>query len=261
MAKKRKKSQIKGAAPWMVTMGDMNNLLMCFFIVMMGDISVTTQQEFYLTLTSFRGSLGFMSGGQSLVKGELPAMGHNVMALPSTERRSSMSRALKNLAEAFKPEIQTKHVRVMEDERGLVITLTGDLFFEGASAVIKDEVKPILHKVARIVRKLPNYIRIEGHTDNTVITLKRSKEGFRSNWELSSARSLNVLHYLIDEDGLDPKKLSAVAFGEYRPLDDNDTPEGRSFNRRVDIVVLRDKIIEKSRSKEISRPLPDEEWQ
>lgn len=258
---KRKKSQIKGAAPWLVTMGDMNNLLMCFFIVMMGDVSVTTQQEFFLTLTSFRGSLGFMSGGQSLTKGDLPAMGHNIMALPSTEKKQSMSKALKNLQESFKPEIESKYLRVMEDERGLVITLTGDLFFEGGSAVIREETKPILGRVANLVRRLPNFIRVEGHTDNSLITLKKAKESFKSNWELSAARSLNVLHYFTDEESVDPKKLSAVAFGEYRPIDLNDTPEGRSFNRRVDIVILRDKMLEKSRSKDINRPLPDEEWQ
>lgn len=260
MAKKRKKSEIKGAAPWLVTMGDMNNLLMCFFIVMMGDITVTTQQEFYLTLTSFRGSLGFMTGGQSLSKGDMPSMGHNVMALPSTTRKSSLAQSLKGLAEAFKPEIQSKYVRVSEDERGLVITLTGDLFFEPASAAIREPMKPVLDKVGKLIKKLPNFVRIEGHTDNSLITMKKSKEGYKSNWELAAARSLNVLHYFIDENNVDPKKLSSVSFGEYRPIDENDTPEGRSLNRRVEIVILREKFLQKSKHKEINRPLPDEEW-
>ena len=258
---KRKKSQIKGAAPWLVTMGDMNNLLMCFFIVMMGDISVTTQNEWYLTLTSFRGSLGFMTGGQSITKGDLPAMGHNIMALPSSQRQQSLARALKDISAAFSPEIQSKYIRLREDERGLVITLTGDLFFDPGSAFIREETKPILSKIARIIRRLPNFVRIEGHTDNSTITISKSKEGYKSNWELSAARSLNVLHYFVDEDNVDPKLLSAISFGEFRPIDENNTPEGRSFNRRIEVVILREKIMEKSRHKDINRPLPDEEWQ
>ncbi len=89
---------------------------------------------------------------------------------------------------------------------------------------------------------------------------KGAKDGYSSNWELSSSRSINVLRYLDESENVIPQQLSAVAFGEYRPLESNNTPEGRAYNRRVDIVILREKGLVKSKSNKINRPLPDEEW-
>ncbi len=244
----------------MVTMGDMNNLLMCFFIVMMGDITVQTQNDFWLTMTSFRGSIGALTGGQSLSPGNLPQMGHNLMALPASKQARALSQALKKAVEAFKPEIESKYVRVQEDERGLVITLSGDVFFDQGSARLKTEMRPVLGKIGRIIKDIKNFVRVEGHTDNAPVNLVRAKYNYKSNWELSSSRSLNVLHYLVEEEGVSPKQISSAAFGEYRPLDDNSVPEGRAFNRRVDIVIVKDRFIEKSTVKDVNRPLPDEEW-
>jgi len=85
-----------------------------------------------------------------------------------------------------------------------------------------------------VLTGLPNGIRIEGHTDNVPISTAR----FPSNWDLSTARSLKILKYFIDAHGYDPRKLSALGFGEFRPIDTNDTPTGRIKNRRVDIMVL-----------------------
>ncbi len=257
---KRKKHEIKGAPPWLVTMGDMNNLLMCFFIVMMGDITTTSQEEFQLMMSSFKGSLGVFEGGSSMAKGRLVELGHNMMNLPSSEKARALAKTMKKAKEAFKPEIQSKFVRMREDERGLVITLSSDAYFDTGSARLRDEIKPVLKKVADITRDIPNYIRIEGHTDNRQIPPAGIREGYSSNWELSSARSINCTRYLAEEAGINPNRLSAVAFGQYRPIDDNGTPEGRAYNRRVDIIILRDKGVEPGRSREISRPLPDEEW-
>ena len=78
-------------------------------------------------------------------------------------------------------------------------------------------------------------MRVEGHTDNLPINTPR----FPSNWELSTARATSVIRYLIEEENLDPERLSAAGYGEYRPIDANDTPEGRARNRRVDLVILR----------------------
>ncbi|OHD67192.1 MAG: hypothetical protein A2W19_11685 [Spirochaetes bacterium RBG_16_49_21] len=260
MAGKRKKSQIKGSPPWLATMGDMNMLLLCFFIVLMGDETTVRGFEFLYVLSSFKGNVGIMSGGKSISAGNLMDLGHNIMALPSSEKQRSMSRMLKRATEAFKPEIQTKFVRVMEDERGLVITLSGDAFFDPGSARIRNEVKQVLTKVGRIIGKLDNFVRIEGYTDNAPVTPGKAAERYRSNWELSSTRSLNVLHFLTDEEDVNPRQLSAVAFGQYRPIDTNDTPEGRAYNRRVDIVILKERFLQPSADKRIPRPLPDEEW-
>jgi chemotaxis protein MotB len=260
MAVKRKKSSIKGAPNWLLTMGDMNNLLLCFFIVLMGEEVTVKGYEFQYVLSSFKGNIGIMGGGQSVSKGQLMELGHNIMALPSSQQQQKMSAALKKAVEAFKPEVEARYVRMREDERGLVITLSSDVFFETGSAHLKGEMRPVLGKLAKVIRNINNFVRIEGHTDNAPLSVNKAKETYRSNWELSSARALNVLHYLTDEGDVNPSMLSSVAFGEYRPIDENSTPQGRAYNRRVDIVILKERFIQKSGDRRIPRPLPDEEW-
>ena len=241
-------------------MGDMNNLLMCFFIILMGDVTTNAADDFKMIIQSFRGNLGIMEGGSSLSRGSLAEMGHNMMALPSTEAGKSLGRMINKAIELLKPDIRSKKVRVSEDERGLIISIASDFFFDPGSAELKNEMRPVLKKISNIIKYVPNYVRIEGHTDNSAVTQSEAKGGFKTNWELSSARSLAVLQHLAFEESVDQQQLSAVAFGEYRPIDDNSTPEGRAYNRRVDIVILKERIIQKSKDKRIQRPLPDEEW-
>ncbi len=259
MAIKKKKKDKSGAPAWMVSWSDMTTLLLTFFIVMMSFADIDGK-DFYLVLTSFRGSLGMMTGGYSLSSGRLVELGQNMKNLPSNTQGKALSQRLKKAVAVFKPEITAKKVRVTEDERGLVITLASDAFFDPGSGALKNEMKPILKKVGNIVRNIPNFVRIEGHTDKNPITALSATRGYPTNWELSAARSVNVLRFLHEEDDVEPRQLSAVAFGEQRPLDTNDTPEGRAYNRRVDVVILRDKPFVKSRDNRIDRPLPDEEW-
>src|SRR3990172_11374016 len=113
MAKKRKKSAIRSAPSWMLTLGDMNMLLLCFFIVLMGDETAVRGFESKYVLSSFKGNIGIMTGGKSISQGMLMDLGHNITALPSSQRQQYMSQMLKRAAEAFKPEIESKHVRVM----------------------------------------------------------------------------------------------------------------------------------------------------
>ncbi|MBP7584990.1 MAG: OmpA family protein [Spirochaetes bacterium] len=261
MAKQFKKSKQKPTPPWMTTMGDMNNLLMCFFIVLMGEDVVRTQQEdIQLLLSAFKGNVGVMEGGRSTSKGRLSELGHNMMSLPSSQRATQFARGHEKVLEILRPEIQAKMVRISEDERGLVITLASDAYFDPGSAMLKDEIKPVLKKIANIVSKIPNFVRVEGHTDNRAAGPPGAKTGYETNWELSGSRSINVLRYMTEEEKVNPKQMSAVAFGQQRPIDDNNTPEGRAFNRRVDVVILRGKMFEEGKDKRIPRPLPDEEW-
>lgn len=262
MAVKFKKSQQKGAPPWLVSMGDMNNLLMCFFIILMGEDvpTIKAQEDFTLIFTAFKGNVGIMEGGLSVSPGKLANLGQNILKLPSTEKKKAFTRTMKRATEILKPELLARTVRLREDERGLIITLASDVFFDPGSAAILKEMKPVMRKIAKIISEFPNYIRIEGHTDNVPVAAGQ-KRGYDTNWELSAARSVNVLRFLAEEEKIDQKRMSAVAFGQYRPVDDNNIPEGRSLNRRVDIVILKDKEIpEDKKHPEISRPLPDEEW-
>jgi chemotaxis protein MotB len=121
-------------------------------------------------------------------------------------------------------------------DKGLVITVVGDLLFDSGKANIRPEAFGILDKVGRILNEnVADYnVGIEGHTDNQPI----QQSGWKSNWELSSARALSVLHYLANEKGVTPARLSAIGYGEYRPVSTNDTKSGKQLNRRVEIVII-----------------------
>jgi chemotaxis protein MotB len=108
--------------------------------------------------------------------------------------------------------------------------------YDSGKAKLRSEAYPILDKVARILTEnVPEHnIGIEGHTDNEPIKYS----GWKSNWELSTGRALSVLHYLVDEKGISPHRVSAIGYGEYRPVASNETKEGRQMNRRVEIVIL-----------------------
>lgn len=120
------------------------------------------------------------------------------------------------------------------EPRGLVIRLKDMIIFEPGSDIIRGEAKSVLDKLAEVLRGIPNSIRIEGHTDNQPIRTAK----FPSNWELSTARSTNLVRYLINKHGFNPGKLSAVGYGEFMPVESNFSQEGRNINRRVDIVIL-----------------------
>ena len=100
-----------------------------------------------------------------------------------------------------------------------------------------EDMKLKLVSLSTVLNKIDNYIRVEGHTDNVPIR----NEYFSSNWQLSSTRASNVVEYLINNGRISPDRLSAVAYGEYRPVADNSTDQGRSKNRRVDILILNNK--------------------
>jgi chemotaxis protein MotB len=133
-------------------------------------------------------------------------------------------------------EINDKQIKLQMMEKGLVITVVGDLVFDSGKAKIRPEAYSLLTKVSEVLKdNMAQFnIGIEGHTDN--VPIKQS--GWKSNWELSTARALSVLHYLADEQGIVPERLSAIGYGEYRPLVSNDTKDGRKQNRRVEIVIL-----------------------
>jgi len=123
-------------------------------------------------------------------------------------------------------------------ERGLVVTVVAEVLFDSGKAKVRPVGKEVLSKVANVLIKINENIIVEGHTDN--VPIKHS--GWKSNWELSTQRALNVLHYFIDEKGLNPERFSAAGYGPYRPMASNATVEGRQKNRRVEIVVVPAKI-------------------
>ena len=123
---------------------------------------------------------------------------------------------------------------ISREPRGLLIRLSNRILFDPGSDIIRGQSIILLDKLAKVLKNIPNPIRIEGYTDNIPIKTKK----FPSNWELSTARATNIVRYLINKHGFSPKKLSAIGYGEYIPITDNNTKEGRAINRRVDIVIL-----------------------
>ena len=143
-------------------------------------------------------------------------------------------------------EIKDKKVRLEMAEKGLVITLVAEVLFDSGKEVLREESYPILDKVIRILNKevSGHDIGIEGHTDNDPIKFSK----WKSNWELSTQRALSVLYYLENEN-VQSRRLSAIGYGEYRYVSSNDTPEGRQYNRRVEIVILPKSIKKKEKNK------------
>ena len=153
-----------------------------------------------------------------------------------SQQLDELNNAKRILEERLNKEIQDKQVSLKMMEKGLVITFVGDVLFDSGKAKIRPEAYSSLDKVARVLNEnvADLSVGVEGHTDN--VPIKQSK--WKSNWELSSARALSVLHYLVDEKGVNAERMSAVGYGEFRPVASNDTSSGRQENRRVEIVIL-----------------------
>ncbi len=142
---------------------------------------------------------------------------------------------LKSSLQSFIEEYDySNNIRLLENDRGITISIMDNILFESGKAKLSDESKPILGKMAQLLKTLPNDIRIEGHTDNIPI----STEEFPSNWHLSMARATNTAYYLMSDFGLVQERVSVVGNSEFKPLAENDSQESRSLNRRVDIVIL-----------------------
>jgi len=129
----------------------------------------------------------------------------------------------------------TSSIKLEENSRGVTIHILEDIVFPSGSAELKKSSKIVLQQLAAIIKKLPNDVRIEGHTDNIPISTSQ----FPSNWHLSVARALSTAYYLMTEQGLNPEKLSIVGYSEYKPLESNDDISGRATNRRVDIIIIK----------------------
>ncbi|MBF0253346.1 MAG: OmpA family protein [Candidatus Omnitrophica bacterium] len=165
---------------------------------------------------------------------ELQAKVDELEALRQKEKEQ-FEQTMDMLAKKLSSQISDRQVSLKMDNGSLIIVLSDNILFDSGKAVLKDDAKPVLNKVSEIIQsEVPNKnIGINGHTDNVPITYSK----WKSNWELSSARATNVLYYM-EETGLSPARLSATGYGEYRPAASNDTKEGRSMNRRVEIAIL-----------------------
>ncbi len=234
MAKKKKREATAAGSGWLNTYADMVTLMMCFFVMLYDPSEVDVTQLATMT-ASIQGEP--TGGGQSLAAGRLADLGNTINSMPSMEKGRNLGLAVKKAISVFAPEIKTNKITISSDERGLVITLAADAFFKEASAELNiDETRDSLLRIAQFLadKSLSDRrFRIEGHTDDGATDPAK----WPSNWELSTARATNVLHYLTDF-GADEERFSVAGYADTRPMYSNDTEEGRAYNRRVDIIIL-----------------------
>lgn len=156
-----------------------------------------------------------------------------ISELSSEIDRLSQAKAM--LEDRLKKEIEAKEVSLSMQDRGLVLTFVSEVLFDSGKAVVRQEAFNALDKVAEVLQSgaAGMNVGIEGHTDDQPIKFSN----WTSNWQLSGARALAVLNYLL-EKGVEPTRLSFIGYGEFKPVAANDTKEGRQKNRRVEIVIL-----------------------
>lgn len=237
MAREKKEPE-KPSSAWMGTYGDMITLMLCFFVMLYNPSEVDVTQLATITQSLQMNETESVNGGLSLSTGKLSDLGNTINSLPSIEKGKSLGLAKKKAVSLFAPDIKSNKITITSDERGLVVSLAADNFFEEGSAELNiEETRDSLLRLSDFFKapELKNRrFRIEGHTDNTPVG-ENSK--FPSNWELSAARSMNVLHYLADY-GVNENRFSVAGYADTQPKFSNDTPEGRAYNRRVDIIIL-----------------------
>ena len=187
-----------------------------------------------INLFVFIALLSFVTSGCTVIfqKGRRTDV-QKIVALK--EELSDLERAKAQLEARLKQEIADKDVSVQMLEKGLVITFVAEVLFDSGKADLKPASLESLDKISSILTTTVKDLNIgvEGHTDNEPI----KHSGWKSNWHLSSARALSVLQHL-ESQGVNSDRLSAIGYGEYRPVASNDTKEGKQKNRRVEIVIL-----------------------
>ncbi len=239
MAKKKKEPE-KPSTAWLATYGDMITLMLCFFVMLYNPTEIDVTQLATITQSLQMNETEAVSGGMSLAAGRLADLGNSINSLPALEKGRSLGLAKKKAVSLFAPDIKSNRITITSDERGLVITLASDSFFDEGSAELNiDETRDTLLRLSDFFKSpelQDRRFRIEGHTDNTPVA---NTALFRSNWELSTARATNVLHYLADY-GVNENVFHISGYADTRPKFDNGSAEGRAYNRRVDIIILDD---------------------
>lgn len=259
MSKRKEDAPAPGAPAWMATFGDLMNLLLCFFVLLFSMSSVDAQ-KFELIAASFSDTFSiFSAGAKSIGDGILLSNGvsqlneldeyinsmgkaeegetENTDALSEVEaeKLKESEQLAEKVAEAVQEADMADEVEIQFNSQYVELTLKGAFLFDSGSAVLKEDALPVLDQVGRILEKYSeSIIEIEGHTDNVPVS---AGHRYADNNELSSARALSVFNYFMETTSLEPSVIKHSGRGEYVPVADNTTPEGRAKNRRVAIKI------------------------
>jgi chemotaxis protein MotB len=231
MAKKAKcECPPPGSPSWMATFSDMATLLLTFFVLLLS-MATFEPTKFAMTVSSLQGAFGILESFPTVAI-------HPIVKIPRKSGDESKRKHALEDAQKVKEVIESKNlddaVKVEITDKGMAILLRDPVGFASGSADLKEQGKMVLNDISQIIKKNDNLnIRVEGHTDDVPISTSR----YRSNWELSTARSLSVVELLSEATGIKPANMSAVGYGEYRPMVPNTSTENRGLNRRIKIFV------------------------
>ncbi len=259
--RKKSEPQEEGSPAWMNTYGDMVTLLLTFFVLLFS-FSTIDAQKWEQIVSALSGSpfiaVQSLDLGDISVTGETSSMLETAppTATPVGQEETSAQTdwrtrsapvdediflSFNQLYEKIKNHIEENNLGYIlsvyrPDEYTILLRMTDSAFFDSGSANLKKDVKTVLKDICNIIETytdLMKIIRVEGHTDNVPM----HNANFTDNLELSQARSGNVVRYILTVSDIDPSLLSATGFSEYQPIADNNTEEGRTKNRRVEVVI------------------------
>jgi chemotaxis protein MotB len=223
----------RGAPMWVVTYGDTMSLLLCFFVLLLS-ISEMDRQKYKQAVTSLSKAFA--------VKVEAPPInppkGMEIIA-KDFDQEIIESRLSQDLGKEIDQMVSSQleeykdQISMETTEAEVTIRLMGESTFDSGKDEVRGRLKPLLANVARVLEKEASDIIIAGHTDNVPI-----RGGpYQSNLRLSISRAAAVAEYLLANSGIDPRRISTIGFGEYRPIESNQTERGREKNRRVEIIL------------------------
>lgn len=221
---RKKRQEEENTDRWVVSYADFITLLFAFFTTMYA-ISHVDLGKLEMFAGSMRSAFKANGAERMVVIEGIKPIDYGIFEIE------------KDIRTAMENFDKIEGITTMIDERGLRLILNESILFDSGSAVLKDRAKELLSQIVPVIKRVKNRISIEGHADNVPIKNVR----YPSNWELSVARAMSVLMYFVKENKIDPSRLSASGYGEWRPIASNVTPEGRTKNRRVEIIFEADR--------------------
>ncbi len=246
----------EGAA-WLATFGDLMSLLLTFFVLLLSFAEMDIV-KFKDAMGSMQDAFGVSQVGTApgnVAPSSVVDLGHEKKDLlfedpVSMNFRASAPKAinkisskqsvnddiLKRVKKSISDNGLESSVNVKNTGRGVVIQVRGQLFFNSGSDILKEEAHPLLDDIIGIIEDFPYNMSVEGHTDNQPINTRR----FRSNWELSTARAISALQYIIETGRINPNRLGASGYSDIRPIAENGTSAGRAKNRRVEFIIFKE---------------------
>ena len=235
MSRRRAHPEHENHERWLISYADFITLMFAFFVVMFAS-SQSDKEKLREVSETFSGALKEGRGHSKTKDGRSKGLTN---LRPEDLKLVALAPSLEKLTTSLRDEIKNGSIQVSMEARGLVISMKEAAVFPPGGDAIAPEGYRIVEKVAAIISKVPNPIRLEGHTDSIPIRSGR----FKSNWELSAARSIAMLHALSERYNVDLHRMAVVGYGETVAVDTNETEEGRKRNRRVDIAILNESSV------------------